>query len=82
MYSQVWFGMERSVSEESALHADICNLGSGFLVTDYKSFVQSPGTQGQNMRPNRLCHIYIYIYIYKSSMYTLLFVNATIGFSS
>ena len=34
---------------------------------------------GQNMRPNRLSHIYIYIY--KSSMNTVLFVNATIGFS-
>ena len=39
------------------MHADICNLGSGFLVADYKSFVQSPGTLGQNMKPNRLCHI-------------------------
>ena len=29
------------------------------------------------MRPNRLSHIYIY----KSSMDTVLFVNATIGFS-
>ena len=32
-------------------------------------------TQGQNMRPNRLSHIL------KSSMNTVLFVNATIGFS-
>ena len=42
------------------------------------------GTQGQNMRTNRLSHIYIYIlyiYIYKSSMNTVLFVNATIVFS-
>ena len=49
-----------TVGEEFALHADICNLGSGFLATDYiMSFLQSPGTQGQNMRPNRLSHIYI-----------------------
>ena len=34
------------------------------------------GTQGQNMRPNRLSHLYI-----KSSMNTVLFVNATVGFS-
>ena len=47
-------GRESSVREESALHADICNLGCGFLETDYMSFVQSPGTQAQNMRPNRL----------------------------
>ena len=37
------------------------------------------GTRGQNMRTNRLSHIYIYIY--KSSMNTVLLVNATIGFS-
>ena len=35
----------------------------------------SESTQGQNMRPNRLSHIL------KSSMNTVLFVNATIGFS-
>ena len=35
----------------------------------------APSTEGQNMRPNRLSHIY------KSSMNTVLFVNATIGFS-
>ena len=34
------------------------------------------GTRGQNMRRNRLSH-----YILKSSMNTVLFVNATIGFS-
>ena len=34
------------------------------------------GTRSQNMRPNRLSH-----YILKSSMNTVLFVNATIGFS-
>ena len=34
------------------------------------------GTRGQNMRPNKLSH-----YILKSSMNTVLFVNATIGFS-
>ena len=33
------------------------------------------GIQGQNNRPNRLNHIQ------KSSMNTVLFVNATIGFS-
>ena len=27
------------------------------LATGYMSFLQSPGTQGQNMRPNRLSHI-------------------------
>ena len=62
--------------EEFDLHADICNLGSGFLATDYSSFLQSPGTQGQNMRSNRLSHI-----LYKSSMNTVLFVNANTGFS-
>ena len=46
--------------EEFALHADVCNLGSGFLATNYMSFLQSPGTQGQNMGPNRVSHIYIY----------------------
>ena len=35
------------------------------------------GTEGQNMRPNRLSHIYIY----NSSKNTVLFVNPTIGFS-
>ena len=49
---------ESSLGEEFVLHADICNLGSGFLATDYMSFVQSPGTQGQNMRPSRLSHTY------------------------
>ena len=34
------------------------------------SFLKSPGTQGQNMRSTS-----------KSSMNTVLFVNATIGFS-
>ena len=37
------------------------------------------GIQGQNMRPNRLSHIYTHVY--KSKMNTVLFVNATIGFS-
>ena len=42
-------------SEELALHTDICNLGSGFHATDnIMSFIQSTGTQGQNMRPNIL----------------------------
>ena len=53
-----------SVGDEFAFHADICNLDSGFLETDY-NFLQSPGTRGQNMRPNLLSiYIYIYIYIY------------------
>ena len=52
-YSQVWFGRECSVCEEVVLHADTCNLGSGFLATDYMSFHQSPGTQGLNMRPKQ-----------------------------
>ena len=39
-------------------------------VIDYMSYLQSPGTQGQN-RPNRLS-------IYKSSMNTVVFVNASI----
>ena len=43
---------------EFDLHADICNVGSGFLATDYMSFLQSPGTEGQNMRPNRVNHIH------------------------
>ena len=63
-------------TEEFDLHADICNLGSGFLATDYMSLLQSPSTQGQNMTPNRLSHKYI-----NSSMDTVLFVKATIGFS-
>ena len=42
--------------EEFALHEDICNLGSGLLATDSMSFLQN---QGQNMRPNRLSHVYI-----------------------
>ena len=56
MFSQV-LGRESSVGLEFVLHADICNLGSGFLGTDYMSFLQSPGTRDQNMRPNRLSHI-------------------------
>ena len=51
----VWGG--RSVRGEFAFHADICNLGSGFLAVCYMSFLQSAGTQGQNMRPKRLSHI-------------------------
>ena len=35
---------------EFDLHADIFHLGSGFLETDYMSFLQSPGTQGQSMK--------------------------------
>ena len=41
----------------------------------------SESTQGQNMIPNRFSHIYIYIYKSTCSINTVLFVNATIGFS-
>ena len=51
------FGRESSVGELFTLHADIGNLGSGFLATDYMSFLQSPEAQSQNMRPNRLSNI-------------------------
>ena len=51
---------EKLCCEEFDLHADICNLGSAFLATDYMSFLLKPGTRAQNMRPNRL------IYIHKS----------------
>ena len=50
-----------SVDDEFAFHADICNLGSGFLATYYMSFLQSPGTQAQKMRTNRYSLIYIHI---------------------
>ena len=49
---------EKLCCEEFDLHADICNLGSGFLATNCMSFLKGPGTQGQNMRPNMLSHIY------------------------
>ena len=55
-----------------------------YLLSGDMSLLQFPGTQGQNMRLNRLSHIYIYIYIYTcidTSKNTVLFVNATIGFS-
>ena len=39
------------------------------------SFLQSPGIQGQNLKPNRFI-----IYIQKSSFTTVLSVNAAIGF--
>ena len=52
----VWDG--KLSCEEFALHADICNLDSGLLSTDYLSFNQNAGTRGQNMRPNRLSLIY------------------------
>ena len=39
---------ESTVGEEFALHANICNLGSGFLANDFISFLQNSGTQGQN----------------------------------
>ena len=35
---------EKLCCEEFDLHADICNLGTGFLATDYMSFLQSPCT--------------------------------------
>ena len=47
----------------------------GFPVVHFLRNLQSPGIQSQNMRPNRLSHIL------KSSMNTLVFVNAIIGFS-
>ena len=48
----VWEG------EVFALLADICNLGSGFLATDYISFLKIPEAQGQNMRTNRFNNIF------------------------
>ena len=62
LIQSAWFGRESSVSEEFALRANICNLGLGFLATDYMSFVQSPGTRGHNMRPNRFSNIVYYEY--------------------
>ena len=50
----VWEGKLSWLGDEFALHADICNLGSGFLAIDNTSFLQS------TQRPNRLSHIYIY----------------------
>ena len=44
--------------EEFDLHADICYVGSGFLATDYMSFIRNPGTKGKKVRPNRLSEIY------------------------
>ena len=51
----VWDG--KLCCEEFDLHAYY--VGSGFLATDNMSFLRKPGTKGQNMRPNRLSHIYI-----------------------
>ena len=48
----VWEGKPSWVG--ICLACRFCDLGSGFLATDYMSFLQSPGTQGQNIRPNRL----------------------------
>ena len=48
-------------------------MGSGLLATDYELF-QSPDTQGQNIRPNRLSHIEVW-------NDNVLFVNASTGFS-
>ena len=64
--------MASLVCEEFALHVDIYNLGRGFLVTSYMSFLQNPGIQGQTG---------LVIYIEKSTMNTAVFVNASIGFS-
>ena len=38
---------EKLCSEDFDLHADICNLGSGFLATDYMSFLKSPGLKAK-----------------------------------
>ena len=38
---------EKLCCEEFELYEDICNLDSGFLETDYMSFLQSPKSQGQ-----------------------------------
>ena len=66
--------MDSSVGEEFALHADnSCNLDSGFLATD---LVLS--SKFRDSRPN---HETKQPYKKKSSMNTVLFVNATIGFS-
>ena len=54
----------------------LINFDHGFPVIEYMSYLQSPGTQGQNMRPNRLSHR-----ILKSSINTVVFVNATNDFS-
>ena len=40
----VWNG--KLYCEEFDSHAIICNVGSGFMATDYKSFLQNPGTEG------------------------------------
>ena len=53
----VWEG--KLCCEELDLHADICNLGSCFPATYYMSFLQSQGTQGQNMITKRLSHTII-----------------------
>ena len=47
----------------------MCNVGSVLLATDFELF-QSPGTQGQNIRPNRLSHTEVW---YDN----VLFVNET-----
>ena len=46
----VWDG--KLCCEKFDLHADICNVSSYLLATDYMSFLQSPDTESQNMRPN------------------------------
>ena len=42
------------MGEKFVLLTYICNLVLDFLATDYKSFAQNPGTQGQKMRPSKL----------------------------
>ena len=52
----------------------ICNLDSGFLTIDYMIFFKVQALKAKTW----LSRIYIYI---KSSKNTVIFVNATIGFS-
>ena len=46
---------------------ETCNiLSMGYisaLTQTSVTFLQNPGTEGQNMRPNKLIHIYMYIYV-------------------
>ena len=65
---------EKLCCVEFDLHADICNLGSGSLATYFMNFLKGPGTQGQNMRPNRLSYmtgfkiLYVHVFISLSLM--------------
>ena len=47
--------------EEFDLHADICNVGLGFLATDYMSYLQSSGTEGQTCVQTGLVNIHVII---------------------